>query len=445
MGLFLGNDIETLYLGNEEVEEVYLGSELIWTAGLPIGQTFNFEYTGTVQEVTLPPGRYKLQCWGAQGGTSSGSSSGVGSRGGYSEGVLTLNETKTLYVFVGGKGASSGKGGWNGGGYSSGSSDWTSSGTYGRSRPACGGGATDIALVSSTMSYDSYRTNRSSESLLSRFIVAGGGAGGSYRYTETETTSTTNQTLFSNVTFYLPYHSYQSSSSKHIYGGVNTSTNITVAIGDKLWGSYSLYNTDKPYYWCGWYETSQGDSIGSAITTISKEYLNNIVRFGFFVGTTEKVDADSGYALVSGGKTISETSTSTSSSYSGNSKQGGGTSGRGQYPGTQSSAGSGGGFGYGANMTTTNYRYCSGAGGGGWYGGGSAYSDSSTSYIGYTGGGSGFVNIASNSSYRPSGYTGLQLDSGTTYQGNSSFPNTAGTGNETGHQGNGYAKITVIE
>ena len=127
---------------------------------------------------------------------------------------------------------------------------------------------------------------------------------------------------------------------------------------------------------------------------------------------------------------------------------GGGTNGDGyssSYYGTQTAAGSGGSFGQGANQTASNYRYCSGAGGGGWYGGGGgSYSDSSMTNCRYSGGGSGWVNISANSSYRPSEYTGLQLDSGTTYAGSSSFPNTAGTGNETGHAGNGYAKITRL-
>ena len=32
------------------------------------GDVINFAYTGAKQIVTLPPGRYKLECWGAQGG-----------------------------------------------------------------------------------------------------------------------------------------------------------------------------------------------------------------------------------------------------------------------------------------------------------------------------------------------------------------------------------------
>ena len=65
-------------------------------------------------------------------------------------------------------------------------------------------------------------------------------------------------------------------------------------------------------------------------------------------------------------------------------------------------------------------------------------------YCKYSGGGSGWVNIAANAGNRPSGYTGLELDSGETKAGNTSFPNIAGTGNETGHSGNGYARITRL-
>ena len=126
---------------------------------------------------------------------------------------------------------------------------------------------------------------------------------------------------------------------------------------------------------------------------------------------------------------------------------GGGTNGGGYsttYQGKQASAGSGGDFGAGANQTTTGYRYCSGAGGGGWYGGGGGQkSDSSYSYVYYSGGGSGWVNTSGSAGNRPSGYTGPQLDSGTTYSGSSSFPSTSG-GTETGHSGNGYAKITRL-
>lgn len=531
---------------------------------IEIGTVFDFPYTGSVQQVTLPKGKYKLQCWGAQGGTSAGSSNGVGSKGGYSEGIITLAEKTTLYVFVGGQGSRGSSsslvnGGWNGGGASVGYSGYNSDGTNGYSYPACGGGATDISTVTSDMSYSNGRTNRSSASLLARCIVAGGGAGGSYRYTSVTTTSSsweTESTLshYSKIidsgkyfNFYklnptrsgkykLNYStsaqsttssstttygtSYWDQGSYELDGSTNTSPNrirmkVSVSAGDVItispsggqYWAYHLYNSSGTRIggqksWQSSYGTvniSTTGYIGVAVCntidgsiSISPSGLNTTVQrihYTTITGSLEvityqvrlKDDSSLGplityadgagefnvdlgtyptfqyhhfimvraanyYVSMSGTSLIqvSSPSTSNSSGYSNQSQQGGGTSGKGQYPGSQTSAGTGGGFGYGANQTTTNYRYDAGAGGGGWYGGGTNHSDSSTNYVNYSGGGSGFVNTAANASSRPSGYTGLQLDSGTTTAGNTSHPSTSG-GTETGHSGNGYARITVIE
>ena len=400
----------------------------------PVGTVFNFSYTGSVQQITLPKGRYKLQCWGAQGGNVSGSYTATGSKGGYSEGVLTLTKPTTIYVFVGGQGTSSStsntsgtaNGGWNGGGASVRYSSYSSGGTYGNSYPRPGGGSTDMCLVTSTMNYSSGRTNRSSASLLSRFIVAGGGAGASARYTE-ETYEYEDQSLHTTV----QVNTFQSSSS---YGNYLAYKEIPFTTGRKYTiNSISPSNYSKAYleYWNG----NQYLGSGTTVTIPS-----NATRVTFNAWYSDY----SGQVVATIYEIINVSDTSTSSGKSNSSQQGGGTSGRGQYPGKQNSAGSGGAFGLGANQTTTNYRYDAGAGGGGWYGGGTSHSDSSTSYVNYSGGGSGFVNTAANAGYRPSGYTGLQLDSGTTTVGNSSHPSTSG-GTEIGHSGNGYARITVLD
>lgn len=406
----------------------------------PIGEVFNFDYTGSVQQITLPKGKYKLQCWGAQGGTSYGSSSGVGSKGGYSEGVLTLTEKTTLYVFVGGKGSRGSStslvnGGWNGGGASVGYTSYNSGGTNGYSYPACGGGATDISTVTSSMSYSGGRTNRSAASLLARCIVAGGGAGGSYRYTSVTTTGTKWTQVSKDVATYAMVDG----NGNHVY---NLGISVTPGKVYKVTTSLTSYVE---------FQYTARNSSGQALV------YTNISHNTAFTATTASgvtyYQLNIRYSTVVSEPTLTlyvqeeTSSTSNSSSYSNQSQQGGGTSGRGQYPGTQSAAGKGsqaGGFGYGANQPTTGNRYDSGAGGGGWYGGGSYTSDSSTRAVNYSGGGSGFVNTSANASYRPSGYTGLQLDSGETIAGNTSHPSTSG-GTETGHSGNGYARITVIE
>lgn len=128
------------------------------------GAVMNFDYTGSVQTATLTPGRYKLECWGAQGGN--GSSNGnsninaVGGLGGYSVGTITLSKTQKVYIYSGGKGQtksntgsySTVNGGFNGGGsnYTCGSG-------------GSGGGGSDIRI--------------GTDSLYARVIVAGGGSG----------------------------------------------------------------------------------------------------------------------------------------------------------------------------------------------------------------------------------------------------------------------------
>lgn len=437
MGMVFNEDINTLFVGGSAVSAVYAGSEQVWPVGLPSGTVFNFEYTGDVQSVELPRGKYKLQCWGAQGGNVTGTYAVNGSKGGYSEGVLTLTEKTTLYVFVGGQGTSYTSsasqtstsvvnGGWNGGGAGVRTSRYSSGSEYGRSFPRGGGGATDISTVTSAMSYSSGRTTRDNASLLARCIVAGGGAGASARYTSKETSSTSTSTLInSSYTTTIP-----PAGTTYWQGDTET---FNVVAGRK----YTVTCTATSGTLRSWYvaNTSDWSYLGDSSFTASKNATAIVIFTINNVSGTVKITVKESYTT---------SSTSTSSGKSSTSMQGGGTSGKGQYPGTQTSAGNGGAFGLGATQSVTNYRYCGGGGGGGWYGGGTNYSDSSTSYVNYSGGGSGFVNTAANASSRPSGYTGLQLDSGTTTAGNTSFESVSGS-TETGHSGNGYARITVID
>lgn len=133
------------------------GSYSITAASLqPVAE--DFAYTGSVQSKILAAGIYKLECWGAQGGSVT--TGGSGGKGGYSVGVLTLSDETTVYIYVGGQGVGrtsvgSCEGGFNGGGrsYSTTSSYYNGS----------GGGASDIRI--------------GQDSLYARVIVAGGGGG----------------------------------------------------------------------------------------------------------------------------------------------------------------------------------------------------------------------------------------------------------------------------
>lgn len=167
-------------------------------------------------------------------------------------------------------------------------------------------------------------------------------------------------------------------------------------------------------------------------------------------GTDIRIGQDSLYArvIVAGGGGGSASVNALTTKYGGGITGGAPTS---SYAGTQTTGGNAGNkgtFGQGGSVTTggSNYRYSSGGGGGGWYGGGAAsdYTDSSSSYRGYNGGGSGFVWTGSNA---PSGYLlgpEYYLTDASTIAGNASMPSTSG-GTETGHTGNGYARITVIK
>lgn len=145
------------------------------------GAVMNFDYTGSVQTATLTPGRYKLECWGAQGGNSNQSNGtyGNGGKGGYSTGILNVSTNTTIYITVGGQGQNGvlntrTAGGFNGGGDGYGTNN---SGVGGG-----GGGASDISLTSPVFSHSSYFINniRDTNSLLSRIIVAGGGGSAGY-------------------------------------------------------------------------------------------------------------------------------------------------------------------------------------------------------------------------------------------------------------------------
>ncbi len=103
-----------------------------------------------------------------------------------------------------------------------------------------------------------------------------------------------------------------------------------------------------------------------------------------------------------------------------------------------------GGFGFGGYGAYYASGY-GGAGGGGWYGGGGCYPDGSVDDDGGGGGGSGYVYTSSTASYYPAGCmlnSSYYLTNAQTIAGNTSFPSTITGTNETGHSGNGYARIT---
>jgi len=138
---------------------------------IPPFEPVEFDYTGAPREVVLPPGRYRIECWGARGGIPAGTT--IMAKGGYTSGILTLSQPVTLYIYVGEAGNNTANSvGWNGGGMCGTVSWWGN-------RVSSGGGATDIRLVGGAWD--------NAVSLRSRIMVAGAGGGSYYNFDGTNT------------------------------------------------------------------------------------------------------------------------------------------------------------------------------------------------------------------------------------------------------------------
>ncbi len=133
-------------------------------------KVWNYDYTGGEQNFVVPAtGTYKLEAWGAQGGSLS--TTYYGGYGGYSVGTIEVEKGKVIYINIGGKGKGNGThtsqlGGYNGGGDAIGDTD-------GNTRQSSGGGLTHISLLSGLLKYMDLT------GLHNLLLVAGGGAGSS--------------------------------------------------------------------------------------------------------------------------------------------------------------------------------------------------------------------------------------------------------------------------
>ena len=151
------------------------------TTGNPVFKNLGrlYSYTGASQTYTpmLEGFKYKMECWGAQGGSvqcineNSASVSAAGGTGGYVSGTISLSNSGPYHVYVGECGGSVSEYNnsaisFNGGGGSYGSN--TEHDHNGR-----GGGSTDIRLSGHSES----NGWGGSASLNSRIIVASGGGG----------------------------------------------------------------------------------------------------------------------------------------------------------------------------------------------------------------------------------------------------------------------------
>lgn len=147
-----------------------------------IMNALTFSYTGAEQSANCAlPGNYKIELWGATGGTGYSTyihtGYSYGGNGGYTSGTVALSSPTLLYIYVGGRGSNgptnkvssdySISGGYNGGG----SGRQRNNGNSYTHNSGSGGGATDVRLTGGAWN--------NFDSLKSRIMVAAGGGGGS--------------------------------------------------------------------------------------------------------------------------------------------------------------------------------------------------------------------------------------------------------------------------
>ena len=131
-------------------------SDKKWLFSYPCSSNSSCSY----YRVTLTPGVYFFELWGAQGGDSlhGGYQAYPGAVGGYTSAAKSFTNDTELNLYIGGMGGlyNDFSGGFNGGGEGSGSNDANKGGG--------GGGATDVRIINGGSS--------------TKILVAGGGGGG---------------------------------------------------------------------------------------------------------------------------------------------------------------------------------------------------------------------------------------------------------------------------
>ena len=142
---------------------------------------FDEGHTGQIKTFTPScNGYYKLEVWGAKGGTTGTYTAIRGGYGGYSVGVVKIGSSNNLYIVVGSKplpeNCDSTKFGICPGGYNGGGASKFSNGE----KWGAGGGATHIATVSGLLKVLSSYKDTDGTSISKEILIVAGGGGGSY-------------------------------------------------------------------------------------------------------------------------------------------------------------------------------------------------------------------------------------------------------------------------
>lgn len=242
----------------------------------------DFDYTGKPQSFTsVNDGIYKLEVWGAQGGSYN--STYVGGYGAYATGVISVKAETTLYVVVGGAGTGNtiGElgttlGGFNGGGNGNIINNDVFSGS--------GGGASHIALINGEL-----KTLESYKDYNGILITAAGGSG-AYGY------NVNSNNWWSGVSGGGITGGYNRTASQ---AGNQTSGYAFGAGGDQAGGN--IANTNHAGGGGGWYggfadyADNNSGGLGGGSSNISNYYLatyGGVTKHMAGYGTTTSTNAD---------------------------------------------------------------------------------------------------------------------------------------------------------
>lgn len=417
------------------------------------GDIINYAYSGAVKNISLPKGQYKLECWGAQGGTGY-TRVGTSSTITYYT-LITSNNYSDYFTVSNGKYefTPDSSGNWSANNLgvkrSTASTTWTctSSGTYRLTWTYVTENYDRLTIKADGKTYANAVSGNSSDSTT---VNLSDGATIKATYVKTFFNGPSGEKAVITI-------EKQESGTSWSYG---SSTSYSGGKGGYSIGTLTLKNPSTLYIRSGGQGSSNNTT--SSNVTVSGGFngggnsKSGCYHDGFTTGgggggaSDVRIDTDDLYSrvIVAGGGG-GAAGANDSSKYGGGVSSGSPVSG---YAASATAAGTNGSFGNGGNHTgNDSYKYRSRGGGGGWYGGGcvTSSSDSNADTIrGSNGGGSGYVYTSSTASNYPSGCklnSTHYLTNAATYAGNTSFTSTTSGSNETGHSGNGYVRITVIK
>ena len=261
---------------------------------------YDFSFTGEHQSQMLEAGTYKIECWGAQGGSYN--STYYGGKGGYSVGKLILNENTTVYVYVGGKGTDGITAGEKTGGFNGGGKSYTSGSGY---EAGSGGGASDVRI--------------GQDSLYARVIVAGGGGGaGAYnssnRYSGGAGGGTSGVTPSQYNTSYKSGEggSQTSRGTSHYYTYTDSTTYVTLAdfgVGSSAISGKTFRITGGGGGWYGGGSGGRAAGGGGSGYVYTADTASNypsgcLLNSSYYLTNAETITGDQSFPAPSGGTEV---------------------------------------------------------------------------------------------------------------------------------------------